>query len=899
MPTNYISLPVVTDSDVIVQQALANISKSLPGWVAREGNLEVLILEQMAVAAAEAATVASDVPANIFTSFGAMVGITPMPGTYETIQVTLNLANPASGSPGYQIPSGTQMGFYFSGASYVFQTTADALIPTGQSSISLTVQAVATGSIYDLDALALTSGLNLSSQYLQYVSSDPLVSNIIITSTPGTNSALVLGTDPETTTSFLNRLSAELQLLAPRPITSSDYSLFSQNVAGIYRALSIDGINPFSNLMSAANANMTIAPTSSSAPAGWIGVGDGGTNVAAVTTPGTAPSNYALVTTAASALVSGAALQAASVVGATSLTVVVGTGPTFSTSTSPSNPSIIIIDDATNGNEAAVVIGAAAATGTGGTTQQVITLSSPLHYAHGTSATVSAGQGVQLPLVGGAPGNAGVTAANSKYYQASAVVECGSDTTATAKPAIVAVATYLDGSTSVFSNEPQYTSRLFDYTSAPKTIYCNIPVTNSGTTNNIAGSANSPYNTLKPSLVSVQTYVVWTLAGASKTHYIYYDSVSASPYRFDGDDNPTVSTSYWNFIPDSNLASYYFANSAVGSWTIPAGVTVLPGFGMQCLGTGSALGSALTAVSQIFNLSNVASDIGPGTTSRTYTAFATIDSSYTGSTYGDIALEVWDMSTGTALASVSPASASLSTVVLPFTITTAKDVEIRIVFGAGLDVPLNSSVVVSEIGVMSGSQNSNYCLTHNDVGYSWTPGGLYSTQTFNYPRMVSICPLDVDGLGAIDGTNDNLIQYLSSRREVNFVTNVLQPSYFPIDVQWTAFIDPGYDASTIQANVNAAIRAFLNPATWANGNNNPPLWDGSQTTIRIFDIASAMSAVQGLGSITSVTTRVSYPISGSYGTSDITMVGIAGLPIANNIIGSVIDPRNVAYSGLT
>ena len=82
----YINLPVVTDSNVLIQQALTNISANIPGWVPREGNLEVLLLEQFALMAAEAANVASNVPDTIFTYFGSLVGITPNTGASATIR---------------------------------------------------------------------------------------------------------------------------------------------------------------------------------------------------------------------------------------------------------------------------------------------------------------------------------------------------------------------------------------------------------------------------------------------------------------------------------------------------------------------------------------------------------------------------------------------------------------------------------------------------------------------------------------------------------------------------------------------------------------------------------------------------------------------------------------------
>jgi hypothetical protein len=457
----------------------------------------------------------------------------------------------------------------------------------------------------------------------------------------------------------------------------------------------------------------------------------------------------------------------------------------------------------------------------------------------------------------------------------------------------------MDRSTAIFSSEPQFSSGLYDYVNSPyynKLVSCFIPTKNNLSPNYLANYANAPYNTLKPSLCSIQSFVVWTLTGTSKIHTIRFNAVSAIPFRIDEDDNPTVSNSYWNFIPDSNLYSESFSQTPFSLWN-NAGVITVPGFGFQYQGTGSALGTTQTTYSTIFNLSNESSD-NPGVTARTYTLFATVDSSYTGSTYADITIEAFDMVANTVIASVSPSSASINTLVVPFTITSGKDVQFRIVLSSGLTVPFNSSVLFSNIGVMGGSQTPSYCITNNDIGWSWTPGGLYSTQIFNYPRMITICPIDVNGLGVSDATQDNLYSYLSSRREINFTTNVLQPNYVPIDVQWSAYVDAGYSVAVVTSAVNAAIRSFLNPAAWAGGDNSPPTWDGMQTTVRVFDIASAMGQVQGLGSILSVTIRQSYPTSGSYGVSDIIMLGIGNLPIANNVTGSLLTAPNNAYSGL-
>ena len=136
--------------------------------------------------------------------------------------------------------------------------------------------------------------------------------------------------------------------------------------------------------------------------------------------------------------------------------------------------------------------------------------------------------------------------------------------------------------------------------------------------------------------------------------------------------------------------------------------------------------------------------------------------------------------------------------------------------------------------------------------------------------------------------SDALYAYLQGRREVNFTTNILDPQYAPIDVEWSAYLASGYSASSVQTAVTSAIYAFLSPATWAGGGSSPPYWDPSQNTVRILDIGSVIAQVPGISSVVSVLTRVSWPTSGSYGTSDITFEGVAVLPLSNLVSGTIL-----------
>jgi len=875
MVDSYIQLPVTVDADALTQQILSNLAANFPGWVPREGNLEVALAEQVALLVAEAATAASDVPASIFEYFGPLVNINPIAGSYEQIQVTWTLGSPATGA-GYQIPSGTIAGFYWQGAAYQFETVQDYTIPNGSVSMNLIMQSVAVGAVYDLDALATNSSFNVN-QYLTLSQQDPLVSNILIISTPSTLSTLTRATDAETTTAYLNRLANELQLLAPRPITPSDYSVFSQNVGGVYRATTYDGINPLTNQATVANANLTdLAVT----PSGWTGIGDG-THNDTFALAGTAPTAYGQVTRTSSSLVSGALLHANASVGASSIQVAI-TSPTFSTSLSASNPALVKITDATNGNEVVVVVGATALSGG----YQTLTLASPLRISHTTSATVTIYDGVMLPTVGATPGSLGITPSNTPNYIASVITTPGSDSGATLVAA--ALVEYIDGSYVTYWSA---FSAATPASGTPLTTNVFISSNNNYTTTNDLAPSNPStiYNGIEPTICSVTMLVGWAGGTAGDTERIYGSNVCQSPlFLVSGDDEPDVSTSFYNFVPDPFFETYWYPNCNGMSWTLPiSGVIALPGYGIQYSGTGSALGSPLTVSSQAFMLSNTSTDLGTAT-SRTYSIVATVDASYTGATYGDITVEVYSLTDSSVLASVSPTANGVQSLVKSFTISAQKAVQVRIIFASGLTVPVNSSVIVSEIGVLNGAQNAAYYASNNDGGYSYTPGGYYSTQNFVLPRTVSVIPIDVNGLALSDVESDDLEEYLQGRREINFTTNILEPQYAPIDVQWSAYLASGYSASSVQSDVTAAIYAFLSPATWAGGASSPPYWSPSQNTIRIFDIGSIIAQVPGVSSVVSVETRVSWPTSGSYGTSDIVFQGVAVLPIGNVVTGTIL-----------
>jgi hypothetical protein len=921
----YIDIPITTDSKTLVQTALANIATQLPGWVPREGNLEVLLLEEFGQMAAEIATAASGVPASIFKYFGGLLGLTQQTGVQATIKTLWTLvAVPPTG--GYLIPANTIAGFSYQGSSYTFTTTVDTLIPpssalsgasgdgttltlttlaahgfqagtvvtvsgdgtntyngdytilttptpttftvastvSGTATLSgavasvqsafITMKATDVGSFYNIYTL---SGLNPLTTYLTPTATSPYLANILVTATAASDATLTTGVDAETDSAYLNRLVVELGLIAPRPITTNDYASLAQNVVGIYRALAIDGFNPYNNILSANDANLTTAIYNN-----YTAVGNG-----TATLPTVSLTGGSLVVTAATMT---ATTTTASVT--TSGTQLAVTTATLDTSVSSTHPALVFITDPTNGNEIVVIT---SVNGTGNKKWNLLP-GTTFQYPHGTGVTVTPLQGVIAP-------NVSSLNPNTSYMQSSAIVQCGTGTTATAKPYVVSVVTYLDGSIKVYSSANPISDSLYDYTVLPKTVVTNI--------NSYAGgfiaptNPNNNYNTIQSYATSVQSYIVFANATSTRTHKILYTALNQTSFDFSatGLESPILSVDDYNWLPDSELYAYGSTGTALSSWTLDSGISPLPGYGMQFQGTGSALGSSLNAKSQIFNLSN--------TTVTNFTAIANIDATYTGSTYGDIVVKVVNAATGATIASASPTSASFQTVAVPFSVpttggATSLDVYVQVVFGTGLNVPLISSVIVSALSVSYGTKSpATVGEAIMEPGYVWTPGGQFNQNVFNNARTVTVAPIDGSGLAVNASVADSLHDYLQSRREVNFNVSTINPNYVPINVQWSGIASQGYDPVIVQNAGNAAVYNFINPGTWAGGGNTPAFWDSTQNTVRILDVAGVLSQVTGMAAVTSVVIGTTTNLAAT----DIFLPGNAPLPVANSVTGSVVS----------
>lgn len=255
-PNGYISLPLIVDPNTLFAQAIANIQAQIPGWTPQEGHLEVIILEECAQMLSTILAVATQVPMSIFMAAGQLFQVPPITGAQATVPATITMVDDA----GYTIPAGTQLAFPLSGdSSILFTVETTTVVASGETTATCTLICETVGSFPN--GLASDTTLQLQQTFAQ-------IESVV------TTGAVAGGVDAETSTAYINRLSAELTLLAPRPILPGDFAEMAANVTGVFRACAIGGLNPGSTVTDGITTNSSLNIGSATAhfeTGSWIG----------------------------------------------------------------------------------------------------------------------------------------------------------------------------------------------------------------------------------------------------------------------------------------------------------------------------------------------------------------------------------------------------------------------------------------------------------------------------------------------------------------------------------------------------------------------------------------------------------------------------------------------------
>jgi hypothetical protein len=176
-------------------------------------------------------------------------------------------------------------------------------------------------------------------------------------------------------------------------------------------------------------------------------------------------------------------------------------------------------------------------------------------------------------------------------------------------------------------------------------------------------------------------------------------------------------------------------------------------------------------------------------------------------------------------------------------------------------------------------------LTPDAAGGSW-----------GHQREVTLIVTGADGLPVPAATRAQVRDYLEGLREVNFLVNVIDAEYQPVDIGWevTAFVEQ--DIDVVHELCDAALRDALSPANWRLGTTSPSIAAGeviavptedavadgfepSRQTIRVHDIVGLLDRQRGVDWVGPVT------IQGV--AEDFQLDGPTTLPLVGDIEGLV------------
>lgn len=146
-------------------------------------------------------------------------------------------------------------------------------------------------------------------------------------------------------------------------------------------------------------------------------------------------------------------------------------------------------------------------------------------------------------------------------------------------------------------------------------------------------------------------------------------------------------------------------------------------------------------------------------------------------------------------------------------------------------------------------------------------------------KTITVIPVNASGALLTAGQKTALAAQFAATREVNFVFNIIDPTYTNIALSVTVTRDSSYSSAAIQAAAVAALTALIDPAKWGTVSGDLHTWS-EKTTLTSFDVSAALGRVPGVTAITAVS------INGS--PTSATLTGPGALPSPLGASGSTI-----------
>lgn len=154
----------------------------------------------------------------------------------------------------------------------------------------------------------------------------------------------------------------------------------------------------------------------------------------------------------------------------------------------------------------------------------------------------------------------------------------------------------------------------------------------------------------------------------------------------------------------------------------------------------------------------------------------------------------------------------------------------------------------------------------------------------NQERAVAVAVHDAAGAACTSPVKAAVDAALQAQREVNFVVNVIDPTFTTVNVSVAAVALPGHTPSVVQTAAVDALTHYLSPVTWGLPGEGDYL-SGSWRTVdkvRYLELAGVLDRVFGLDYVSS--------LSVNSGTSDVMLSGVAPLPAIGTISATVTAP---------
>lgn len=215
------------DAQDVFDAAILQMKTDLPEWTPREGNVEVVLMEAMALMVAESIFAINRLPNGVIEALLKFFGIERDSGAQPTTTMRFFM----SGVMGYSVPAGTKIAVIPSGgaSTMVFTTDYELIIPPGQNigvvpatgqDLSARVNGIPEGALCELQDSVI---------YVDYVRLDSDIAN---------------GRDPESDLDYLERGIARFSRLSDTLVVPNDFLVAAMEYPFIKRAKPIDLYNP-------------------------------------------------------------------------------------------------------------------------------------------------------------------------------------------------------------------------------------------------------------------------------------------------------------------------------------------------------------------------------------------------------------------------------------------------------------------------------------------------------------------------------------------------------------------------------------------------------------------------------------------------------------------------------